>query len=524
MPRRSDSPVARTVLVWLTAALAVLVLTGTALAWWDARRDAVSDTQQRAVDIAQTVADAPSVQSAVLTDDPTRTLQPFTERLRRDTSTDFIVVMSPTGTRYTHTDPSLIGKTFRGSIREAAAGHVHTEQYTGSLGPSVRAVVPVKVDGSVVALVSVGIRTSTVDAAVWRALGGILVAAGVIGAAGVVGVVVLSRRLRRETHGLGAAEITRMYEYYDAVLHGVREGLVLIDADGRVSLHNDEARRLLDVDDVRGQECGALGLGPEVTTALRHGTRLADAVTPLAEHVLVVNAAPAEWDGRRVGSVLTIRDHTELQAVSSELDSVRSLAESLRSQAHESSNRLHTIVSLVEIGRTEEAVEFGTREIRLAQQLTDSVVTSVEEPVLAALLLGKSAQAAERGVQLEVDPASRVDTLPVSAHDAVTIVGNLVDNAIDAAQGTVDATVVVHLAAGPSHLDVTVEDNGPGVPEEEREQVFTRGWSTKRDDGADRGLGLAIVHRTVLRLGGTITIGESTSGGARFDVEIGEDA
>ena len=523
MARRPDSPLARRVLVWLSVALVVLVASATLLAWWDARRDAVDDAERRAVDIALTVADGPSVRTALRSADPTASLQPYAEQLRRDTDTDFVVVMSPDGTRYTHPDTSLIGKTFRGSIAEAAAGRVHTERYTGSLGPSVRSVVPVKTDGRVVALVSVGIRTSRVDAEVWRALGGISVAAAAVGALGVAGAVALSRSLRRQTHGLGAAEITRMYEYYDAVLHGVREGLVLVDADGRVSLHNDEALRLLGVEDVRGQECAALGLDDDVTEALRTGARVDDAVAPLAEHVLVLNAAPATWEGRRVGSVLTIRDHTELQSVSSELDSVRGLAESLRSQAHESSNRLHTIVSLVEIGRTQEAVEFGTREMQLAQQLTDSVVDAVDEPVLAALLLGKSAQAAERGVRLEIDPASRVASLPVTAHDAVTVVGNLVDNAIDAAQGSARATVSVHLAAGPTHLDLAVDDSGPGIPAAERDQVFTRGWSTKRGDGSERGLGLAIVHRTVTRLGGSIGIAESDLGGARFEVEIGED-
>ena len=222
-----------------------------------------------------------------------------------------------------------------------------------------------------------------------------------------------------------------MYEYYTAVLGAVREGLLLLDTSGRVQLVNDEARRLLDLpDDVVGRPIGELGLAPGLVAAALGRTAEADDLYLAGDRVLVVSSSPATWEGADVGAVVTLRDHTELRAVTGELDVVRGLSDSLRAQNHESANRLHTIVSLIELGRVEEAVDFATEELQVAQLLTDQVVGAVGDPVVEALLLGKSADAAERGVELRIR-----GTLPphdVPARDLVTVLGNLVDNALDA--------------------------------------------------------------------------------------------
>jgi sensor histidine kinase regulating citrate/malate metabolism len=522
--------VARQILRWQVVVVCVLVLGGVGLAWFDARADATASARQRALDLAVAVADSPTVRQAVREPDPSGVLQPFAEQVRRDSGTDFVVVMSPRGIRYSHPDPGLIGERFIGSIRQAQDGRRYTEEYEGTLGPSVRAVVPVLASAGgddVVGLVSVGIRTARVQDEVLAALPRILGAAAVVAALGIVGAWLIHRRVRRQTHGLGEQEITRMYEYYDAVLRAVREGLVLVDPDGRVSLVNREAERLLDVEAARavGADVGALGLDPTLTEAVRSGRSLADEVVALADRVLIVNAAAAVWEGREVGTVVTVRDRTELQGVTAELDTVRSLADSLRAHSHETANRLHTMVSLVEMGRTEEAVELATHEMQLAQGLTDRMVGAVEEPVVAALLLGKSAQAHERGVRLDLDPSSVVTGLPMGPHDAVTVIGNLLDNAIDAAQGSDEATVAVHLHASETHLDVAVQDSGPGIAPEARAHVFERGWSTKEaDQPHGRGLGLALVGQVVRRHGGTTRVGTGELGGASVEVEIGEDA
>jgi sensor histidine kinase regulating citrate/malate metabolism len=254
-----------------------------------------------------------------------------------------------------------------------------------------------------------------------------------------------------------------------------------------------------------------------------------------ADRVLVVNTSPVSG-GERRGTVVTLRDVTELQSLMGELDSERGFTQALRSQAHEAANRLHTVVSLIELDRPEEAVEFATAELELAQALTDQVVAAVSEPVLAALLLGKTAQANERGVELVVSEDSWLDDglLPPSlpARDLVTILGNLIDNAVDAAQGSARARVTVTAyTEHPEHADVPgrsqgaelvlrVSDTGAGVDPAHAEAVFERGFSTKPAGPGGRGLGLALVRQAVMRHEGTLSVAEAAGGGAEFEVRL----
>jgi sensor histidine kinase regulating citrate/malate metabolism len=523
--RRDPGSLARQLLLLQGLVVLVVVLVLGLVAWWQARADVEARATSQALSTAEAIADSPLVREAVVGPDPTAVLQPYVEQVRADTGISFITVMAPDRTRFTHPDPAEIGRPFLGTIAQALAGRAFTETYTGTLGESVRAVVPVfgTADGTeVVALVSVGITLAEIGADVTAALPGIVVAVLAVGAVGVLGSWAISRRLHRQTHGLGAAPLVRMLEYYDAVLHAVREGLLLLDGDRCVQLVNDEARRLLDLDgDVTGRHVRELGLSAELTATLSGQRPATDEVHVNGSRVLVVNQAPASPGGRSVGTVVTLRDHTELQALTGELDSVRSFAESLRAQAHEAANRLHTTVSLVELGRSTEAVEFATAELAQAQALTDRVVTAVDEPVLAALLLGKVATAHERGVALEIDPGTAVAATGIPGGDLVTVVGNLLDNAIDAALlGDPPREVQLALWTEDEELRIRVEDTGPGVPDPVR--VFERGWTTKEladaPRGPGRGLGLALVASAVRRNGGSVTVRPGP--GALFEVSL----
>lgn len=523
--RRREHSIARQIMVLQLLVVLVLVLAALGLATLDARSDTRGEARSTAVAVAESVADSPTVQQALESSSPSTTLQPYAEQVRADTGVDFVVVMALDRTRFTHPDPTQIGKPFIGDLGSAPEGRVFTQEYTGTLGRSVRAVTPVFRDGRVVALVSVGITLQRIDEQLRDDLPPILLAALGALAVGVLGAWLISRRLRRQTHGMGAREITRMYEYYRAVLHAVREGMLLVDENGVVQLVNDEARRLLSLDEeATGRSLAELGLPPGLVRAATSAQAESDQLYVLGEHVLLISSAPARWSGRGVGAVVTLRDRTELQEVTGQLDQVRALTESLRSQNHEAANRLHTVVSLIEMGRSEEAVDFATEELRVAQSLADQVVSAVREPALAALLLGKSAEAVERGIELVIDGDGDIDELPVPARDLVTVVGNLVDNAMDAVlEERTDGPaarrkVAVHVVAEDGCLDVVVEDSGPGVRPEDQDRVLERGWSTKASDG--RGLGLALVGQVARRHGGSIDVGSSALGGARFHVRL----
>jgi sensor histidine kinase regulating citrate/malate metabolism len=514
--------VARQILLLQVLVVLVVVVVAVGFATYDARRSTREHARDQAVAVAESVADSPTVRSALRGSQPCSILQPYAESVRKDTDVDFVVVMRLDRTRCTHPNPAQIGKHFIGDLGDAPQGGVFTQTKTGTLGPSERAVVPVRAsdtDDTVVALVSVGITLDRIDSQLWRNLLGVGLAALAVLAVGVGGAWLINRRLRRQTHGMGEQEITRMYEYYRAVLHAVREGLLLLDSEDRVQLVNDEARRLLALpDDVVGRAITDLGLPPGLVAAATGDTAEADDIYVAGEHVLVVSSAPASWNGREVGAVVTLRDRTELVDVTGELDVVRGLSESLRSQNHEAANRLHTVVSLIEMGRLDEAVTFATDELQVAQQLTDQVVGSVDDPVLAALLLGKTAQASERGIDLTVVGDLGGGTGPVEPRDLVTVVGNLVDNAMDAVAGQDERRVAVTLDGTEQDVTVVVGDNGPGVPEEDVDRVLERGWSTK---ATGSGIGLALVGQVARRTGGSVTVGRSSLGGAEFTVRLG---
>ncbi|MFJ9077346.1 ATP-binding protein [Streptomyces sp. NPDC102278] len=513
--------------------LVAVVLAGCAVfAYATARGQAEEAARLQAGAVARAVADSPSVVEAVRGagrgTDPSAALQPYAERVRVDSGVDFVTIMSPAGRRWTHRDPRRIGEPFLGNTAPALRGETFAETYTGTLGPSIRVVTPLLDDGRVVGMVSAGITVRAIRDRLARQLSALVwVAAGALTLGG-VGTYIVNARLRRHTHGMNAAELSGVYDYHQAALHGVREGLLMLDGRRRITLINDAGRELLGLrGEVRGTAVADLALPPPLTGALLADRPRVDEVHLTADRVLVVNSSPVAGGGRR-GTVVTLRDHTELQSLAGELDNERGFTEALRSQAHEAANRLHTVVSLIELGRADEAVEFATAELELAQALTDEVVTAVGEPVLVALLLGKAAQAHERGVELIVTrDSSAVDTGPGTppARDLVTVLGNLVDNAVEALTGTPGGRVAVTVRhEGESegehegeHILIRVTDNGPGLPEGAGADVFRRGWSGK---GEGRGLGLALVRQVAHRHGGSADAAPASDGGAEFIVRL----
>jgi sensor histidine kinase regulating citrate/malate metabolism len=507
--------------------IAVIVMIGSALALVDARQDGDEAARQQVVSIATALADAPSTASAIQSGRATEILQPVTEAVRTNTDIAFITIMSPDATRFTHTDPRQIGGKYLGTIDPALRGETFTEVYTGTLGPSIRAVVPVlDPDGDVVGLVSAGITQQTL-AQRWREQIPAIVVVG-LGALAVslLGVWAIRRRLLRQTHGLAPDELRVMYEHHDAILHSVSEGLVVLDGD-RVAIVNDEARRLL------GLPPGTISPSDLPAFLHDHDPGVRDEVHVTDDRVLVVNRSTVRGsDADRAddrptskrSEVVTIRDRTELQGALGELSSLQVLTDSLRAQAHEAANKLHTVITMVEMGRPEDAVTFATEELALSQRLVDRLSADVGEPALVALLLGKTAQADERGIALTVTEDTHLPTtsaatahLPLSAQEIVTVLGNLIDNAMDACDRD-DPWVEVTVTFGESlaesdppvaslaesELLIRVADSGAGMDADAFERAMQRGYSTKSDVN-HHGLGLALVAQVVKRHGGTLT-------------------
>ncbi|MEV0174599.1 SpoIIE family protein phosphatase [Streptomyces sp. NPDC050803] len=305
------------VLLLVVAAVVALVLQG--------RYDSTKEARNRSVAVAQSFANAPGTVAALRAPHPAAIFQPKAEAAREATDVDFIVVMNTDGIRYSHPKPDRIGKKFVGTIEPALNGEVVTEEITGTIGPLVQAVVPIKdANGTVVGLVSAGLTTATVGGNAARQLPLVLITAAAALALATAGTALVSRRLLRQTHGLGPHEMTRMYEHHDAVLHAVREGVIIVGDEGRLLLANDEAHRLLDLpEEAEGLAVQELGLAHDTAELLASGRVATDEVHRVKDRLLAVNQRPTNLRGGPSGSVATLRDSTELRALSGRAEAAR---------------------------------------------------------------------------------------------------------------------------------------------------------------------------------------------------------
>ncbi|MEU6478685.1 SpoIIE family protein phosphatase [Streptomyces sp. NPDC047017] len=305
------------VLLLVVGAVVALVL--------QVRHDSTQEARNRSLAVAQTFADAPGTRAALAAPDPTAVLQPRAEAARKAADVDFIVVMNTAGIRYTHPMPDRIGKRFVGTIGPALHGKPVVEEINGTIGQLVQAVVPVKApDGTVVGLVAAGITTRNTGSLADRQLPVVLGAAAAGLALATAGTALVSRRLLRQTHGLGPGEMTRMYEHHDAVLHSVREGVIIVGDGGELLLANDEAHRLLGLPEhAERRRILDLGLDPATAALLTSGRVATDEVQLVGDRLLAINQRPTDLEGGPSGSVATLRDSTELRALSGRAEVAR---------------------------------------------------------------------------------------------------------------------------------------------------------------------------------------------------------
>ncbi|GHB22587.1 MULTISPECIES: sensor histidine kinase [Streptomyces] len=498
-----------------------VLVTGLFLAPLSAQLD--DQAMRRALAIAQSTAAQQQIAVSLLTTEPAPggPVQAAAERIRRSTGAEYVVIMDKRGVRWSHTDADRIGEVVSTDPSTALAGRAVMEIDNGTLGRSARGKVPLRDDSDrIVGAVSVGIAYDSVRARLLAAIPGLLAYAGGALAVGALAAYLISRRLQRQTHDLAFSDISALLTEREAMLHSIREGVVALDRTGRIRLLNDEAQRLLGLGpDAAGRPLDeALGAGR--TAEVLAGRVVGDDLVAVSgNRVLLVNRMPTD-DG---GAVATLRDRTELEYLGRELDSTRGLIDALRAQDHEHANRLHTLLGLLELEMHEDAMEFVTEVVGVHRATAEQVTEKVHDPLLAALLVGKATVAAERGVSLRVAPGTLLPDRLVDPRGLVTVVGNLVDNALDAAAGSVDARIEVGLRAEGRTVVLRVHDSGPGVPSGSRESIFMEGWSTKDLPAhGKRGLGLPLVRRLAERQGGSASVSDSPDGGAVFTVVLPE--
>lgn len=503
------------------------VVAGFAVSYVQARRVLDVRTGETSVAIARTVASMPEVVAGLASPTPALVIDPIAEHVRAATGAAFVVVADRHGIRYSHPNPQMIGTSLLDDPNEdptsVLAGSSFIGVQDGSLGRSMRAKVPIRAaDGQIVGLVSVGVLEAHVSSELAARLPESSIPPLLGLALGALGAFLLARRVKRQTFGLEPQEIAALLEQREAMLHGVREGALTIDSAGRLTLVNDEAKRLIGIDaSALGHQLDEVAPAGRLRDVLTGQVPGRDEVVLVGDRVVVVNRMPVEVHGRPVGAVVTLRDRTELDALLHELDDVRTLADALRAQEHEFANRLHVIGGLLELERYAEAVQFVNVNSSFHQELAAALVGQIGDPVLSALLLGKASVASERGITLRVSMLTDVPRGLIDSQSLVTILGNLVDNALDSAvQGGSGGRVDVSLAVEDAELQLRVHDSGPGIDPSLSAEIFRDGFTTKVASGSGRrrGLGLALVSQAVRRHGGRIIV--DNADGAVFTVTL----
>ena len=504
-------------LIVLVAALLGLVMTFNV-----AQKVQNEEYLSRALTIAQSVAIMPNVVTLVENGDPNHELQGFATTIALRTGASYIVIADKQGVRLSHPNPALIGQAI-GDAQDILQGKSTATFHLGSLGRAATGRTPI-FDNShkVIGLVSAGFLAKSFANKVKHLQNTFIFLGFGIILLGFILAEILARTLRNRRIESELEEVKIKYQEREAMLHAIKEGVITLSLDRKILLINDEAMRLLDLkSDVVGKPIYEVVPQSRLLDLLEGEIPQGDDEIVLNEKFsLRINTRPVRQLGKHIGSVITLRDRTEHIGLMRELDSVTNLTNALRAQQHEYANRIHALGGLIELGRFDEAREYLGEISSMDADLAEELNNKIANQTLTALLLAKVVIARERGVNLKIEANTSLDDLTLDLNAQVTVVGNLLDNAIDATSGAFDAKVSLLIEKSFSGTKkLTVRDNGIGLPELRPDIVFEDGFSTKiGEKSSHRGLGLAIVARLVKQVGGSITC--YNNHGAVFVVEV----
>jgi two-component system, CitB family, sensor kinase len=477
---------------------------------------------QRMIAVAENVASTPLVRDRYADPFAAQLLAPDVDRAVNLSGATLAEIIDPAGTVRVSSDPLRIGEAAQFGDSNVSAGRAWFGDVDIDGTHSLVGHVPLlSTNGDVLAIVAV----SEDYPSVWELLSGagerLILYLGLGAALGMIGSWLLSRRIKRQTRGLEIAEIASLADHREALLHSIQEGVVAVNNEGEITVLNDSAQDLLGLPaNAVGRHVDDVAIDPAVRGFLLSGDDVRDVVIATPTRVLALNRRAATSKGQQIGIVTTMRDSTELAAMQSQLSSHKSVTDTLRAQTHEFANQLHTISGLSQLGEFDAVTEFVGTLTRRRAAISDAVTQRISDPAVASLLIAKTSLAAESGVALQLQPESRLRALdPAMATDVITVLGNLIDNAVDVSEGSAAATVSVAITDADD-LVLTVEDSGTGVPEDMRESIFSRGVTSKTDVPGGRGIGLALVRLVSAQHGGDVAVSDTASGGALFTVRL----
>ena len=429
------------------------------------------------------------------------------------------------GIRKSHPDSSKIGKHFKGGDEgPVLQGKEHVSISKGTLGHSLRSFTPIlNKNGEQIGAVAVGITLDKVEKAVNKSRQGIQIGTGIGILIGVLGAVILAKYIKKILLGWEPIEISRLVEERSAMLHSIREGVIAVDQESKITLVNKAGLRIFHQAGLGENPIGEFADTYMSTSRLSHVIKTGEAELDEGQDLngisIVVNRVPIVVNQRIVGAIATFRDKTEMQQLAEQLTGVKLYAEALRAQSHEYMNKLHVILGMVHMKYYDQLADYINATVNDRRNEIGFVTRVMQHPVLAGFLIGKLSYAREAGVELNLyseHPLPQPKD-PEIIHELVTIVGNLIDNAIEAVADSSIKKVNVVFEYADDILTIEVKDTGVGMTDEDINHIFKKGYSTK---GQNRGYGLYLISQAIKNIEGDMDISSIPGKGTVFVVYI----
>ncbi len=482
-------------------------------------------TEEAAMDLAQSIARIPSISADIGKKNGVNVIQPLVEEIRKNTQADFIVILDMEGVRYSHPVADRLGQYFVGGDekRVLTKGEAYISEAVGTLGASKRAFVPVYRDDRQVGAAVVGILVEGIEEkidAILRSFYIFLLWGDLLG---IVASIFLGNNVKKSIFGLEPREIAMLLEEKNAIIDSLKEGVVAIDKNKKITLVNREAKKILDYErEIIGMEIDQIIKSTRLPILLQTGQAEYNKEQVINDTIILTNRIPIKIGDEVVGVVASFNKKNEVQRMAEELTGVKRFVEALRSQNHEFMNRLHTISGLIQLGEYDKAMSLISKVSSEKQEITSFIINRIKVNEIAGLLLGKFDRANELKIDLKVDGNSslcRKYSLEFK-NSLVTIIGNLIDNAIESLNDIdiKEKKVYIGLFEEEENLKIIVRDTGAGIPEKLQTKIFERGFSTKA--GHSRGIGLDLVKNNISLFEGHVALKSKVNQGAEFIITI----
>ncbi|MGI1657642.1 MAG: DcuS/MalK family sensor histidine kinase [Desulfitobacterium sp.] len=519
--RRVYLSLEKTILILISLVVAMSLLVTNLLVSNEVAVVTEQSIASRAVSISRIVAHTPIVIEGLDGQRDKSEIQAFTSELVDLTKVNFIVVMDMEGRRVSHPNINELGKPFIGGDEgPVLQGKEHISTAEGTLGMSMRAFTPVfNEEEKQVGAVAVGILTNTVENAVNESQSRTYFGIGVGFVVGIIGAIFLAKRIKKILFGLEPFEIARILQERSAMLESVREGVVAIDSQGKVTLANAEAIRLMNLAGIGDVHKQNLDMMPYAVfkRVLDKGESVLDIEYDFQGVTLLFNTVPLKVNDQVVGAVSTFRNKTEIKQLGEELSGVKVYAEALRAQTHEFMNKIHVMLGLLYMKNYDQLEPYVSQIAHQYQTGDGSIVRNIRDPILAGFIQAKMSYARENGCELVLGEDSYCPRSKDSSvvHDLVTIIGNLINNAFEAVKDWDNKRVELSIVYGEREVFIEVSDQGPGIAAAVLESMFIKGYSTKSNG---RGFGLFLVQKSVEQRNGQIEVDSQENIGTTFRI------